>query len=100
MSPAMPVALMYRSVTPYQDDPYLVTASPQRFETADAVAGPAWVEGNICQVVARRTLPCCSAPIGWFEVRRRLCGLDNSRSKLFFPAGIFNFESSCGVCDG
>ena len=32
MSPAMPVVLMYHSVTPYQEDPYLVTVSPQRFE--------------------------------------------------------------------
>ena len=25
---------------------------------------------------------------------------DNLYSKLSFPAGILNFESSCGVCDG
>ena len=32
MSSGMPVVLMYHSVTPYQEDPYLVTVSPQRFE--------------------------------------------------------------------
>ena len=32
MSPATPSVLMYHSVIPYQEDPYLVTVSPQRFE--------------------------------------------------------------------
>lgn len=31
-SGSMPAVLMYHSVTPYQDDPYLVTVSPARFE--------------------------------------------------------------------
>src|SRR5690242_1917088 len=28
---AAPVILMYHSITPYQEDPYLVTVSPERF---------------------------------------------------------------------
>jgi hypothetical protein len=48
-------------------------------------------------VVGTGTLPIAT---GWRGSRGCEIWLGRRASKLSFPAGILNFESSCGVCDG
>jgi peptidoglycan/xylan/chitin deacetylase (PgdA/CDA1 family) len=65
MNDKPPVVLMYHSVTPYTDDPYLVTVSPPRFEQQMSWLARQGLRGvSMAELVAARQRHCDAGLVG------------------------------------